>query len=52
MKTVGMNGESKTNNYGRKLTEFHVFNNVVRIMNNFCKHKDIHRFTWCTHGTK
>jgi hypothetical protein len=51
MKTIGRNGKPTINNNGRKLTDFCAYQDT-RIMNSFFKHKDIHKYTWCTQGTK
>jgi exonuclease III len=51
MKIVGTDGEPTVNNNGKKLMDFCTFNNM-RIMNSFFKHKDIHKFTWQTRGSK
>ena len=48
---VGTNGEATLNNNGRKLIDFCTFNNL-KTMNDFFKHKELHKFTWEARGHK
>jgi len=48
---VGTNGEATLNSNGRKLIDFCTFN-ILKIMNTFFKHKEIHKFTWDARGHK
>jgi len=48
---VGTNGEATLNSNGRKLIDFYIFN-ILKIMNTFFKHKEIHKFTWDARGHK
>jgi endonuclease/exonuclease/phosphatase family metal-dependent hydrolase len=48
---IGSGGEPTTNNNGRLLTDFCIFNNL-KITHSFFRHKNIHRHTWEARGLK